>query len=320
MKLKIVILKRKYFYFTLMIFLVILLCLFILNFKNKISISTFNIMSKDKILKTDLTGDAKEDYLYIKTEKQKYYLQLNTNYGKSLFLEPIKKLGTLGYYYKYWPMRLNLKDINMDNIPEIFIQSSQNNKPIQHVFKWHINEFKDIYCSNNNILGFIDFTNNKNPKLISGNFDKGEFNLNNYILIGNNLKKFDYKYKKDYIGKDSMGNFIKFTENLSQNLKSKKDTIDKFTVKSNNLPISKFLFEINERVCDLSFQDAFFKDSKYDEKGNATEITWILNFKGRSNEDKDLRNYTFSLLLNKSENKNKNLKYKISKISLLEVK
>ena len=166
----------------------------------KSSISTFNIVNETKMMQADLTGDGTKDILYIKTDTDKYYIQINSE-DKSYYLEPSKKINTVGNYYTEWPMRLTLMDISRNKVPEIFTQASTKNKAIQHAFFWNGEKFDDIFCSTNNILGFIDSKNNKTPKVLSGNIKDGKINFTSYIFIKNSLKSFDYNYVDNYMGK-----------------------------------------------------------------------------------------------------------------------
>ncbi|MFD3156261.1 hypothetical protein ACFIJ5_05290 [Haloimpatiens sp. FM7330] len=145
MKLKVFFLKKKHIYAAIAILIMLILLIILLSFNSKNTISTFNIISSDKLFKTDLTGDGEEDILYIKTDKDKYYIQVNTKNNKNIFIEPNKKLNTVGTYIKYWPMRLTLKDISRDNIPEIFIQSSQKTNQFSMYFYGKMISLK-IYC------------------------------------------------------------------------------------------------------------------------------------------------------------------------------
>ena len=147
MKLQILFLKKKYIYYVLATIVFSVMLTFFLFLKNG-SISTFNIITENKMMQADLTGDGTKDILYIKTETKtdKYYIQINSQ-DKSYYLEPSKKINTVGNYYSYWPMRLTLLDISRNNIPEIFTQASQNNKAMQHVFFWNGEKFEDTFCN-----------------------------------------------------------------------------------------------------------------------------------------------------------------------------
>jgi hypothetical protein len=276
MKLRVLFLKKYHILYLAAIVLCASLIFSILT-RDK-SNFTFNLIVKEsKGIKADLTGDGLEDILYIKTEKDKYYVQVNVG-DKSYYLEPGRKLNTSGYFYTYWPMKVNLMDINRDKIPEIFVQASQKNKPIQHIFMWTGEDFKDIYCSNNNILGFIDIQSNKTPKLISGNILNSKINLTYFMYFNSNLQNFSYT---DEIlpGKDAVLSFIKYVETLPEGEAYMPAEIFYPGLTGKELAaIGKMCGENNI----YSFQDAVFMDTKVDKGGEISEIRWTLNFKGLS--------------------------------------
>lgn len=312
MKLQVLFFKKKFIYYTLavIIFTIMLICFL---FFRKSSISTFNVVNENKMMQADLTADGNKDILYIKTDADKYYIQINSE-DKSYYLEPSKKSNTVGNYYMHWPMRLTLMDISRNNTPEIFTQASVNNKAIQHVFIWTGEKFDDAFCSTNNILGFIDSKNNKTPKVISGNIKDGEMNLISYIFIKNSLKSFNYNYADNYMGKNTILGFVNLMESfpLSELNMSK----DLFAPDLNGNDIS-LLGDLSSNKIHFNFQDGVFKDYNWDKDGNASEILWTLNFKGtNTNNLKEIKNYTIELIVKLIPNENKISTFKISSVSI----
>ena len=312
MKLQVIFLKKKFIYYALAIIIFAIVLTFFL-FIREGSISTFNIVNENKMMQADLTGDGTKDILYIKTEKDKYYIQINSE-DKSYYLEPSKKINTVGNYYTEWPMRLTLMDISRNNVPEIFTQASQKNKAIQHAFLWNGEKFDDIFCSTNNILGFIDSKNNKTPKVLSGNIKDGKMNFISYIFIKNNLKSFDYNYVDNYMGKNTILGFINLMTSFP--LAELNISKDLFVSDLNGNDIS-LLGDLSNRKVYFNFQDAVFKDYNWDKDGNANEILWTLNFKGtNANELKETKNYTIELIMKLVPNGDKSSTFKISSISI----
>ncbi|MBU3154417.1 VCBS repeat-containing protein [Clostridium estertheticum] len=320
MKLQIIFLKKKYIYYVLAIIIFTITLTFLLLFKTN-AISTFNIINESKMMQADLTGDGNKDILYIKTDVDKYYIQINSG-DKCYYLEPSKKLNTVGNYYLQWPMRLTLMDISRNNVPEIFTQASVNNKAVQHVFLWTGEKYEDIFSSTNNILGFVDSKNNKTPKMLSGNIKDGELNLISYIFIQDSLKSFDYNYVDNYMGKTTVLGFI----NLMATFPVSELTMPKdlFTSDLNGNDIS-LLSDLSDRKVHLTFQDAVFKDFKWDKDGNTSDVLWTLNFKGTNTNDllepnvtnlKESKNYTIELILKLIPNTNKDPSFKISSIDI----
>jgi hypothetical protein len=315
MKLQVIFFKKKYIYYTLAIIVfIIIITFFLLLRKSSIStISTFNIVNEPKMMQSDLTGDGIKDILYIKTDMDKYYIQINSE-DKSYYLEPSKKINTVGNYYSHWPMRLTLMDISRNKVPEIFTQASQNNKAITHAFLWNGEKFDDIFCSTNNILGFIDSKNNKTPKVLSGNINDGKLNFTSYIFIKNCLKSFDYNYADNYMGKNTILGFI----NLLASFPLAELNISKelFSPGLSGNDIS-LLGDLSNSKMHLNFQDAIFKDSNWDKDGNASEILWTLNFEGTNAGNlKETKNYIVELIVKLLPNSDKNSTFKIISINI----
>lgn len=310
MKLRIFFLKKKYIYYILcgVVILTILITLFPL----KKSSATFNVTNDALIKKADFNGDGTDDILYIKTDKNKYYLQITIN-NDSIFLEPCKKLNSLGMYNPYWPMKVTLMDISRDNIPEIFIQSSYNNSPIQHAFLLKDKKFEDIFCSSNNIIGFLDLSNNKTPKFFSGNFYDGSINLSNYILNNNSLENFTYSVNTDLMGKKTIQTFIKYMLSLPNDVNYKPIQIFDNNITSKSLYT---LSSLNKENRQYIFQDATFMDTECNKNGDLTKIKWILSFKGISTSNNmDIKNFKLNLIL-RSNTVDNTVDYKICSINL----
>jgi hypothetical protein len=311
MKLQVVFLKKKFTYYALVIIIIAITLRLFLFFTNN-SISTFNIIDEPKMLQSDLTGDGTKDILYIKTDTDKYYIQINSE-DKSYYLESSKKIKTVGNYYVEWPMRLTLMDVSRNSVPEIFTQASKNKKPIQHVFLWNGEKFDDIFCSNNSILGFVDSKNSKTPKVLSGNIKDGKINFIGHILIKNSLKSFDYNYADNYMGKQTVLGFINLMHSFP--LAELNISKDIFAPGLSGNDIS-LLNDLSSRKVYFNFQDAVFKDDDWDKDGNANQILWTLNFKGTNTLSlKEVKNYTIELNVKLTPNNNV-ASYKITSINI----
>ncbi|CAM2732888.1 VCBS repeat-containing protein [Hathewaya histolytica] len=282
---------------------VILCCfsLFLIFFLHGIIINTskttFNMQSKNEIIQKDLNGDGKKDILYVKRDKDKYYIQINTK-DNSYQLDPKKDLKTLGTHYDFWPMKVKLKDINRDNIPEIILQSNEKEKPISHIFSYNKDNFENIFSTRNNLIGFIDTKNNQTPKFLCGNFYNGEMYFKNYMLVNNKLTEFNYNYPKNFLGTDLIKDFIIFFSSEED------DKLKERIVACINESLITPVFNQKNNGYKLTFQDASFEDINCDSKGKITKIKWLLNFKGVM--DGNAENFIFQLNLKKDKNSNEN--------------
>ena len=276
--------KRSFIY---IIFLLILLILFysfrIKNFLTP-SIPTMAIPNESKIIKYDLNGDINKDLIYILAKNNKYHIEISIN-NKTYFLNEKKPLNTLGTHNGLAPIKLSFFDISRNNISEIFIQSFDDDTPIQHIYTFNNNEFKDIFCSTNNTFGILNSKNNQSPKYFSLDLNNPSETLQKYMLINSTPKNISYddieipglstvQLLIDFISTDSLlGNvFFENTPNTAiQNL----DSIDKVENK-------------------YTLLDSFFKDTAWNHKNEITKIDW--NF--RINETNFTTNNSSVLQLN----------------------
>ncbi|KEI14652.1 hypothetical protein Z959_09235 [Clostridium novyi B str. ATCC 27606] len=314
LKLKVFFFKRKHLYYFVFILVLIVFCAFSILSNGKSSYITFNTNSNKKFLKSDLTGDGKDDMLYILTTKNKYHLQATTE-KRNFNIQPNKSLKTLGSYYPHWPIRIKLLDVSRDKIPEIFVQSSQSNVSIQHIFTYKDNKFKDIFCSYNNILGFIDNSNNKTPKILSGKLYGGEFNFENYIIIDNKLEKYNGNIKGTFMGKDSISTFINIITSLNGSYIPTKENIFHSNIDNNSLDMLPHLAGYANNYL---FQDAMFIDTRCDKSGEPTNVQWTLNFRGTPMDSSgELKNYTLKVNLCRCNNCIDKYYFKILSIKLI---
>lgn len=315
MKLRIVFLKKKYIYYTLIGIALLVLIIILLTLRK--STSTFNVINvnANKTKKVDLTGDGKDDILYIKSDNNKYMIEVDTS-GKNFILQPDKKINTLGDFCGYWPMRITLLDVTRDKIPEIIVQDSIKGKPLQHIFMWNGDNFSDVYSSNNNTIGFIDSKNNKTPKIVSGFMDQNKINFSYYYSSNNKFQSFTYEDKVNFMGKSTVQAFINYIQSLPYGETYKPQGIFSSNLSGKDISIIE---KLSEDKNTYAFQDCIFKDTKWDKGGNPLEIQWTLSFKGTSlAKNEDVKNYTLDILLKPYSSSNgEDSDYKIYSINLL---
>jgi hypothetical protein len=314
MKLRVIFLKKKHIYYAVLTAIILILVVVLLVSRK--SSQTFNtLVDNNKLLQSDLTGDGKKDILYIKTEKDKYYMEVNTG-EKSLLLEPDKKLPTVGLYDASNPLKVTLMDITRDKTPEIFVQSSQKETSVQHIFMWSDGKFKDLFCGSNSMIGFSDCTNNKTPRFMTGKMTTSKIELSTFMYMHDisKLENVAFNYKDNYMGKDSIFSFIKYIEALPGSEASKPANIFYPGLSGQDISIIGKLAGENNTY---TFQNCVFKDSNSDKNGEVSEILWTLNFKGVSNLSKDkIKNYTLNVSLKPEGKATDNNYFKIFSISL----
>lgn len=311
MKFKVLFLKKRYIYCFLLFLLLIIL--FIIFIATKNTSAVLNTVNENKVIKADLNGDGTEDNLIITVEKMNYNITASIG-NKNYNLIPSSQINTLGEYNNHWPLKVTIMDVSRDKTPEIFIQSSYKNQSIVQVFSWTNNGFNNVYFGKNNIIGFVDYKNNRTPKLIFTNSGSDKFNFNNYIFLNKNLQKFNYSYNENFMGKDTVYYFIKYIESLPQGEGIKPLNIYYPGLNGKDLSVIGKLSGENNLY---SFQDGIFMDTKWNKDGEISQIKWVLNFKGISNvNNENVKNYTLTILLKPYGNKDDACYYKIYSISL----
>jgi hypothetical protein len=301
MKLRVLFLKKtQIIYLSTFLIACALISLFLLKQKPH---SVFNIIDENQTIKADFTGDGSEDILYIKTEKDKYYIQINSK-NQSYYLTPDKKINTVGYFSKYWPMKVTLLDITNDKIPEIIVQASQNNNPVQHIFGWTGKDFKAMYSTTNNLIGFMDSQNNKVTKVITGNISAKQLNYSYNMLIEKELH--NISYEKTAPGIDLLPLFVRYIESLPyEESNFPKDIFYEEERSKLQAAIGKLCSENNI----YTFQDGIFMDTVFDVTGDAEEIKWNLSFRGVSATNANYsKGYNLTITLKNTNSNKENFK------------
>lgn len=307
MKFRIIFLKKKYIYFF--ILLLIFITIVIIFMVCRSSSPSFNTISNSKKIKADFNGDGKDDILSIVRNGNKYSMKVAIE-DKTFNFQTDKNSSVIENYCPYWPIRITLMDISRNKIPEIFVQGSIGNKPVQRIFTFNNNKFDNILSNYNNILGLIDYKNNKTPKVISGKFQEDNMTLSNYIFLNYKFKNYNYDNNSTFMGKDTICTFIKLIQGLPESESYKPKDIFSPNISSQNMSlIGNMSGENNSYI----FQDALFMENKCNTNGNTSELSWSLNFKAISKVDSNIiKNYTINLILVPDKNSQKKYYFKIA--------
>ncbi|GAA0180633.1 hypothetical protein SH2C18_32880 [Clostridium sediminicola] len=300
MKFNVLFIKSKYILYFLILLLLLALSFIYMNInKDDNTVPTFQQYASEDFYEIDLNGDGKKDKLYIIKKENNYSLNVNTNLD-SIVIKSNSKSDFFGEFCTYWPISINFQDLNRDNTPEILLQSKSNDKATQHIIAYD-NEtasFKDLISNDNNLLGILDLSNNKTPKLISGNISKNDMIIKSYILINNNFNEFTYANKSDenFFCKNLISIIINYLstkdnpEELYQNI-IKNHCSKEIDTKSLNT-----LTSLNSDKNNFIFQDAYFQDIKSNKEGYPTELEWNLSFRSSDDsQNKALVNYRYKI-------------------------
>ena len=285
---KILIIRKKkliniLLYISLLILILMLIYSISINFKSKQTISPINTSQDTQY---DLTGDGKKDTLQLLNSQNKIDFNIihsNDNYCLSDAIDD----KILFANNNHWAPKLFLHDISRDNIPEIIIQGSKNNKSTSYIFHWNKKKFDLISSSTNNILGILNCKNSKTPECYSISSSVGITSLYSFMLI--NDAPLDTSHENINLPSfDSVTHFI----DLVQLPYVFDDLPDIFTstIDKKNLSL---LWNLDKENYSYSFQNAFFYDYNWDESGEPLSIRWRLSFeksnlKGADNDKTEL--------------------------------
>ncbi|EJT6662926.1 hypothetical protein C4D51_03350 [Clostridium perfringens] len=244
----------------------------IFTFKDNSTKSVINENTIKETIKSDLNGDGKEDYLYIELGSENNYIINATINEKSYELTPNKTINSLGNFSPNRPITLNLLDLDRNNIKEIIVQSSEEDSSIQHLFKWTGNDFEDIFYSTNNILGIVDSNNGKTPKILSFSLGDSKENIQKYMLLNKKFKNISY----DTVEPTGLYSIISFIDIISLNYEIS-ELPNIFATYISKEDLSQ-IWRLEKESYYYDFQDAFFMDIAWNNTGEATNCSWILNF------------------------------------------
>ena len=132
-------------------------------------------------------------------------------------------------------------------------------------------------------------------------------------MIKSKFEIIKYPQKDNFMGKDSIYSFINYIQSLPEGETAMPKDIFCAGLSGNDLAlIGKLAGENNKYI----FQNANFRDSKWNKNGKVTEVIWSISFKGTSNNNKDLtKNYTVSLKLKPEGDEANSYYYKIYSMS-----
>lgn len=283
------ILKNKTFYFLIACILAFVFFIFIkCNNKNDY-IPTMSKPKYSDCIKKDLNGDGNDDLLYIVSKENKYYLEALIN-DKTYFFNEKRPLNTLGFYYDYAPISINFTDLSRDKLPEIIVQSLDQDSSIQHIFTFVDNEFKDIFCSTNNILGVMNSNNNKTPRYLSCSSTNIIDTLQKNMLIYDTPKNISYE--------NIDVTFLSHTLSFLNDLTEEKFVNYDFISNDYHKKASKHLNMLIDSSSNYKLLDIFFIDIAWDSNSNPICYSFKVRYKRTNSENESsLIETEFSLLL-----------------------
>lgn len=270
---KILILKKKFLlniaYFIGLFVLIIITFFYIYN-KPK-TIQTISPLNTSHDTECDLTGDGTKDTLQLINSQNKIDFSITCS-DNEYYLSSAAPDRILFTTNNSCEPKVFLHDISRDNIPEIILLGSKNNKPVCYVFHWNKKNFNLTYYNENNIFGILDCKNSRTPKCYSLSSSEGPSSLNSFMLI-NDSPLDTSKDNTNLPSLDSITSFI----NLIELPYVVDDLPDIFTTSIDRENLS-LLWNLDKDNYTYKFQNAFFYDYRWNESGDPIAIRWRLSF------------------------------------------
>lgn len=303
---KILILKKKIlintiFYIELLVFFILITYFFYNSADSKQTISPININQTTQV---DLTGDGKKENLQLLNSENKIDFNIISP-NNNFYLSDLINDKILFTSNNHWEPKVFLNDISRDNIPELIIQGSKNDKSISYVFHWNKKNFDLLYSNTNNILGILDSKNSKTPQCYSISSSEGLTSLNSFMLIGDTV----LDTTKDNLNIPSFDSVTKFID-LVQLPYIFDDLPDIFASTIDKKDLS-LLWNLDKDNYSYSFQNGFFYDYKWTESYEPSSLRWRLSFEKSSFKGSQHDKNEFILLLDLEKY---NTSYKINSI------
>lgn len=234
----------------------------------------------------DLTGDGLEDLFQLISNENKIDFNVKTSSSEFYFSKEIddKILFTKSIH---WEPKIFIHDLTRNNIPELILIGSKNNKSIYYIFGWNNNKFNLIASGNSNILGILDCKNTRTPQCISLSSSSGGNSAKSFMIINNSLLNITSS-NTNVPSLDSILSFVNLIE-LPYNLDELPDI---FTTDINKNELST-LWNLDKDNYSYAFQNAFFYDYDWNNEGEPIAFKWRLSFEknkltGRDGDKEEL--------------------------------
>lgn len=289
---KVVIINKKnlinsLFYIELLVFSFLIIYFFYNSNTSTEAISPINL---NQDMQADLNGDGKKETLQQLNYENKIDFNIKSS-SNDYYLSNLVNDKILFTANTHWQPKIFLNDISRDNIPELIIQGSNDNKPISYIFHWNKKNYSLVYSSTNNILGILDTKNSKTPQCFSISSSEGSASLNSFMLINDSI----LNTSKDNSRIPSFDSVTKFID-IVQLPYIFDDLPDIFTstIDKRNLSL---LWTLDKDNYSYTFQNGFFYDYKWNEVYEPLSLRWRLSFEKSSLKGNQNDKSEFILLL-----------------------
>ncbi|EYE88161.1 hypothetical protein Q428_09335 [Fervidicella metallireducens AeB] len=297
MKLKVYIVKKQQLIWAAIVLLIIIVsAILIISIKAQQTISN---VTPAKTYHVDLDNDGKSDSIILNTDSDtgKYSVTIMSPDGIAHSLEADPAIKTLGYFSKDWPIKITLEDINNDGTSEVILQSSDQQGPILHIFKYANGETERIASGRYSFYGTFKSPVDKSNILMLGSKNNSEIK---YTYLSTKFGKL-YPYMAPSslnLGKTVISNIVSYIEKMD---------VETSSMDAENKHVSK--------LSKGSFLDCLLTSAKYYGHEIPSECSYIMRTKSISNNNENLVTYKITLKLSKYDTKKP--EYKITSINII---
>lgn len=271
---KILLLKKKFILniiFTISLIIIGSITFYFQSSKVK-SLQTVYPVNFSKDVEYDLTGDGFKDSFQLTSNENKIDFNIKTS-SSDFYLS--KEIDDKILFTKnlHWKPKTFIHDLSRNNIPEIILIGSKNNKSTYYIFGWNNNKFNLITSGNNNILGILDCKNSKTPQCFSLSSSSAGNSVSSFMIVNNKFLNTTNSNNTPLPSLETALNFINLIE-LPYDLDELPD-IFTTNIKKNELSL---FWNLDKDNYSYAFQNAFFYDYDWNDYSQPIALKWILSF------------------------------------------
>lgn len=282
MKLKVYIIKKQQLIWAAIILAILIIsAIVIISLRSK---QTISILNSTNTIQADIDGNGKmDDSVIFKADEitGEYSVEVITSDGSGYTLEADPVIKTLGNYKSWWPVNVFVDDINKDGCSEIVLQSSDNNGPILHIFRYNPEKIERLASGRYSFFGTLKPPAEKNNIIILGSKKSSGISLTYLQTKGGKLLPYVASTSLK-LGKDTFASMLNYME---------RDDVEAANINMDNKLVSK--------LPKGEFLDCSITDIKYTKYNIPSECTYILRAGIGLDENKTAEFYKIKMTLTK---------------------
>jgi hypothetical protein len=281
MKLKIfVIKKQQLLWAAVIIAIVIISAILLIGFGTQ---NTINTIGTNNLIQVDVDNDGKNDSIVINADEGTGAYTVNVIFkdGKSCTLDADPTIKTLGYYKKWWHMNVDVKDINNDGLNEIILQSSDDNGPVLHIFRYNNGNMERMASGRYSIYGVTKLPDDKKEVIVLGTRRNNDIIMKYFTVNSGKLVPYTAPTSLN-LGKETLYSLLSFVE--KEDMEASNINMD-----------SKYVSRIHKGT----YTDCSLYEAKYTKYNIPTECVYILRTCTNVEDEKSAMNYKIKMQLTK---------------------